>query len=165
MTPGTVNQSAEFLDLIRRLCADTGIADSAEVVRTQHVVVDGVTVAMTFGDGTQTRNQLRQPSDHLTLYFDFGLVTVEGIARLLLKTNASESIGSEECFCLHARTDAVVYRVHIALASNGFPLDLAHCIRVYLDRGRTRLRNILADQLSHAMHDASFGAAQRRTKV
>lgn len=167
-----VMQSAEFLSLIRRMCADVGIADASEVIETQHVVVDGVMVGMSFGDGAQARSQLRHPSDHLSLYFDLGVVPVEGIERKLLKINASEVVGSEECFGIHPHSDAVVYRVHLSLVSHEGPLDLAHCIRVYLERGRARLRNLLSAELAFAKQhaapaadDASFHGLHERTRA
>jgi hypothetical protein len=124
-------QENEYLRLIEEMCAQVGIDDAAEVVRTRHVMVDGTVVGL----GIAPEGRQGMP-----LFFDFGAVPHEGIERRLLKINAGDGVEEGECFALHPDTGSVVFRAHARVTAHASGAELAGNIQQSLERGRGLLQ-------------------------
>jgi len=124
-------QEQEYLRLIEEMCAHVGIEDSAPIVRTRHVTVDGTVVGVA---------PVPQGEGRMPLLFDFGAMPHDGIERKLLEINAGANLADGECFAIHSKNGSVVYRSHVRVTVHDGGAHLAESIQQSLERGRGLLQ-------------------------
>lgn len=124
-------QEIEYQRLIEDMCVQVGIDDSAEVVRTRHLAIDGTIVGL---GATQEHEQ------DIPLLFDFGAMPDDGIERKLLEINAGPGMRVGDCFGMLPETGSVVYRSWARLDGRSTGADLAGDIQRSLERGRDLLQ-------------------------
>lgn len=135
-------QEHEYLRLIEEMCAQVGIANSAEVARSRHVMVDGTIVGL---------GQPPEGGQGMPLLFDFGAMPHDGIERKLLQINAGAHMLDGECFAMHPETGSVVYRSHARVTPQHGGADLADNIQQSLERGRSLLQAGMQELAGHEM--------------